>query len=125
MLRIHRIFLMLVLLLTAIPVVRVLAWKNVGEIVPLIERVAPAAAVAGDTVTVTGFQLDSKHVRELYLSGSEARYQADILTQSDLEISFRVPANVPLGEMCIAMKLVGQTELVEQPVFLKIVEPVS
>jgi hypothetical protein len=125
MLRIHRIFLMLVLLLTAIPVVRVLAWKNVGEIVPLIERVAPAAAVAGDTVTVTGFQLDSKHVREMYLSGSEARYQADILTQSDLEISFRVPANVPLGEMCIAMKLVRQTELVEQPVFLKIVEPVS
>jgi hypothetical protein len=129
MLRIHRIFLMLVLLLTAIPVVRVLAWKNVGEIVPLIERVAPAAAVAGDTVTITGFQLvphaGSGHVRELYLSGSDARYQADILTQSDLEISFRVPANVPLGEMCIAMKLVGQTELVEQPVFLKIVEPVS
>ena len=66
MLRIHRIFLMLVLVLTAVPVIRLCAWKSVGEVVPLIQRVAPAEAVAGDTVTVTGFQLDSRHVGELY-----------------------------------------------------------
>jgi hypothetical protein len=129
MLRIHRIFLMPVLMLMAIPVVRLRAWKGVGEIGPMIQRVAPTESVAGGTVTVIGFQLDSKHVRELYLSGREAgseiRYQADILTQTDFEITFRVPANVPLGEVCIALKVVGQTELAEQPVFLKIVEPVS
>jgi hypothetical protein len=129
MLRIHRIFLMLVLVLAAIPVVRLCAWKGVGEIGPMIQRVSPAETAAGGTVTVSGFQLDSKHVRELYLTGreggSEVRYQADILTQTDFEISFRVPANVPAGDVCIALKLAGQTELVEQPVFFKIVEPVS
>jgi hypothetical protein len=134
MLRIHRIFLTLVLMLAAIPVVRLCAWKGVGEIGPMIQRAAPAETVAGGIVTVTGFQLDSKHVRELYLSSREAgadaryqevRYQADILTQTDFEISFRVPANVPAGDVCIALKLAAHTELVEQLVFLKIVEPVS
>ncbi len=131
MFRVHRIFLTLVLMLAAIPVVRLCAWKGVGEIGPMIQRVAPAEAVAGGAVTVSGFQLDSNNVRELYLSGREvgseavSTYQADILTQTDFEITFRVPANVPSGELCIALKLVGQTELVEQPVFLRIVEPVS
>lgn len=69
MLRVHRIFLMLVLVLTAIPVVRLLAWKGVGEIAPMVEAIAPAEAHPGDAVTITGFQLDFKHVREVYLSG--------------------------------------------------------
>ena len=131
MLRVHRIFLMLVLVLAAIPVVRLCAWKGVGEIGPMIQRVTPSETVAGGTVTVTGFQLDSKHVREVYLTGREAgseigsSYQADILRQTDFEITFRVPAAVPSGDMCIALKIAGRTELVEQPVFLKIVEPVS
>ncbi len=125
MLRVHRIFLMLVLVLAAIPVVRLLAWRGVGEIVPVAERVAPAEAAPGDTVTVIGFQLDSQHVRELYLSGGEVRYPVDILTQSSLEISFRVPEHVPAGDLCIALKLADQAELVEQPAFLKVVQPVS
>jgi len=123
MLRVHRIFLMLVLVLTAVPVVRLLAWKSVGEIVPVMERVTPAEVRPGGIVTVTGFQLDSKHVSELYLSGNEVRYQVEIFTQNDREIRFRVPEYVPLGDVCIAMKLVGQIELVEQPVFLKIIQP--
>jgi hypothetical protein len=124
MLRVHKIFLMLVLVLTAIPVVRLFAWKGMGEMAPMIERVAPAEAHRGDTVTVTGFQLDSKHVSELYLSGRDARYRVDILTQSSLEIGFRVPANAPAGEtLCIAIRRAGQAELVEQPVFLRILEP--
>ena len=131
MLRVHRIFLMLVLVIAVIPVVRLCAWKGVGEIGPMIQRVAPAETVAGGTVTVTGFQLDSKHVRELYLTGREGgseidvNYQMVILGQTDFEITFRVPANVPPGDLCIALKLADRAELVEQPAFLKIVEPAS
>ena len=126
MLRIHRIFLMLVFTLAAIPVVSLFAWKGVGEIAPLIEQVAPAQTVAGGAVTVTGFQLDSKHVAELYLSSSEGYYKVEILTQTDREISFRVPENVPSGDMRIAIKLTGLAELLEQPAFLTIVdEPVG
>jgi hypothetical protein len=125
MLRINRVFLTLVFVLMVIPAVSLLAWKGVGGLIPLIERVAPAEAIAGETVSVTGFQLDSKHVSELYLSGPEIRYKVEILTQSESEIRFRVPANVPPGDLCIAMKVEGRTELVEQPVFLKIAKPVS
>jgi hypothetical protein len=122
MLRVHRIFLMLVFVLTAIPVVSLFAWKGAGELAPLIERVAPTQTIAGGAVTVTGFQLDSKHVAALYLSGSKGYYKVEILTQTDREISFRVPENVPSGDMRIAIKLTGLAELLEQPVFLKIVE---
>jgi hypothetical protein len=127
--RVHRIFLTGVLLLTVIPVARLFAWKGLGEIAPMIEQVAPAEAVAGGIVTVTGFNLDPKHVSELYLNGrengAEVHYGAEILTQTGLEISFRVPTNVPPGDFCIAMKLVGRAELVEAPLYLKIVGPVS
>lgn len=125
MLRVHRIFLMLVLMLAAIPVVRLCAWKGVGDLGPVVQRIAPTESVAGGTVTITGFQLDSKRVREVYLSGRDSNYQAVILTQTDFEITFRVPANVPPGDLCIALKLADRAELAEQPVFLKVLEPVS
>ena len=125
MLRVHRIFLMLVLMLAAIPVVRLCAWKGVGDLGPVVQRIAPTESVAGGTVTITGFQLDSKSVREVYLSGRDSNYQAVILSQTDFEITFRVPANVPPGDLCIALKLADRAELAEQPVFLKVLEPVS
>jgi hypothetical protein len=125
MLRVHRIFLMLVLTLAAIPVVRLCAWKGAGEIGPMIQRVAPTETVAGGIVTVTGFQLDSKHVREVYLRGRDSNYQVVILTQTDFEITFRAPANVPPGDLCFALKLADRAEPVEQPVFLKVAEPAS
>jgi hypothetical protein len=125
MLRVHRIFLMLVLMLAAIPVVRLCAWKSVGDLGPVVQRIAPTESVAGGIVTITGFQLDSKSVREVYLSGRDSNYQAVILTQTDFEITFRVPANVPPGDLCIALKLADRAELAEQPVFLKVLEPVS
>ncbi len=123
MLRVHRIFLMLVLVLTAIPVVRLCAWKGVGEVAPLIEAVTPAEAVAGTLVTLTGFQLDAKHVGELYLTGGGADYdKVTILAQSDRAMSFRVPEGTPPCILGFAIKLVGRTELIDQAVFLKIVE---
>lgn len=125
MLRIHRIFLGLVLVLTAVPVVRLFALKGVGEFAPIVQRVAPEQAIPGGTVTVTGFQLDAKHVREVYLSAGDTRYQAGIIRQTEGGITFRVPVNVPPGGLCISMKLAGRTELVEEPVFLEIVEPIS
>jgi len=125
MLRIHRIFLGLVLVLTAVPVVHLFALKGVGERAPIIERVAPEQAVPGGAVTVTGFQLDARHVQEVYLSAGDMRYITGIIRQTDSDITFLVPANVPPGGLFISMKLAGRTELVEEPVFLEIVEPIS
>jgi len=125
MLRVHRFFLILVLVLTAVPVVRLFAWKGVGPVVPVIQQVAPVQVYPGGAAMVTGFQLDSRHVSELYLSDRETRYPVEILSQSDIEIRFRVPANIPSGYLTFAMKLAGQAALVEQPVLLRILEPVG
>jgi hypothetical protein len=122
MLRGHRTFLIPVLLLTAIPVVRLCAWKGVGQIAPAIQAVSPVEAVAGNVVTVSGFQLDSRHVAELYLMGGEDYYKVSILTQSDRAISFRVPEDTAPGVLGFAIKLAGGTELIDQPVFLRIFE---
>jgi hypothetical protein len=35
------------------------------------------------------------------------------------------PLPNPAGDLCIALKLAGQAELVEQPALLKVVQPVS
>jgi hypothetical protein len=123
--RIHRVFLMLVFVLTAIPVVRLYAWKGAGGVAPLIQAVSPAEAIAGDTVTLSGFQLDSKHIAELYLMGGEDYYKVSILTQSDRAISFRIPEDTAPGVLGFAIKLAGGTELIDQPVFLRIIEPAS
>ena len=125
MLRIHRIFLGLVLVLTTVPVVRLFALKGVGERAPIIQRIAPEQTVPGATVTVTGFQLDAKHVREVYLSAGDTLYPTGIIRQTDADITFLVPTNVPPGGLCISMKVAGRTELVEEPVFLEIVAPIS
>jgi len=125
MLRVQKIFLGSVLVLTAVPVVSLIAGKGVGENAPMIQRVAPEQVAPGGTVTVTGFQLDSKHVREVYLDAGDTRYQAGILRQTDADITFVVPANVPPGGLSISLKLAGRTELVEEPVLLEIVEPIS
>jgi hypothetical protein len=114
---------MLVLVLTAIPVVRLCAWKGVGPVAPLIQRVTPPEAVGGAVVVLTGYQLDSKHVAELYLTGGGEDYdKVTILTQSDGAISFRVPEKTLPGILGFAIKLVGHTELIDQPVFLMILE---
>jgi hypothetical protein len=119
--RIHRIFLTVVFLLTAIPVAKLCAWIGGGGVAPMMERVSPIEAVAGDTVAVTGFQLDAKHVGELYLSGGAEYYKVSIVTQSDRAITFQVPGDVPPGVLGLAIKLMGGTELIDQPVFLSII----
>jgi|SRR5579863_5066715 len=123
--RVNRIFLMLVFVLTAIPVVRLCAWKGVGQVAPAIQAVSPVEAVPGDVVTLSGFQLDSKHVTELYLMGGEDYYKVSILTQSDREISFRLPEDTAPGVVGFAIKVAGGTELIDQPVFIRVVERAS
>jgi hypothetical protein len=123
-LHIHKLFLGSVLALTAVPMVQLFAWKGAG-VAPIIQRAAPEQTVPGGMVTVTGVQLDAKHVQELYLSAGDTRYMVGLVRQTDADITFRVPANVPPGGLSISMKLAGRTELVEEPVLLEIVEPIS
>jgi len=119
---VHRIFLFLVLVLTAIP-----AWKlfaTLPRATVTIEQVLPAEARPGETVTVTGYALDAAHIQELYLIGDDdIAYPAGILFQSTTALRFRVPMKAPAGWMRIAVKAPDRAELKDQMAYLKVLEP--
>ena len=122
--RVYRVFLTLVLLLTAIPVVS-LAWKGTGARVTVMQQVTPSEARPGDIVLVTGYALEPERVREVYLTDGASDYRVEILEQCDTAIRFRVPERIPPGQMRLTARIAGYSALLDQPVFLKILDPVG
>lgn len=121
---VHRSFLIAVLVLTVIP-----GWKLLATLPApglSMEQVVPAEARAGMVVTVTGYALDPAHIQELYLvSDDNAAYQAEILSASGTSLRFRVPEKIPAGMMSIAVRVPDKAGLVDQMIFLKILDPVG
>jgi hypothetical protein len=120
MTRIHRIFLGSVLLLAAVPFVQFAgATLRTGDFTVL-QAVTPTEARPGDVVTLTGLALDAGHLKEVYLTNGELDYRLEILEQNTVAVRLRVPANIPVGQMRFAIVIATRPELLEQPVFLKI-----
>jgi hypothetical protein len=121
---VHRTFLVLVLLLTVIPGWRLFATLPSPGLI--MDQVIPAEARAGMTVTVTGYALDPVHIQELYLvDDRDSTYQAEILSESGTALRFRVPEKIPAGWMRIAVKAPGKAGLIEQMVYLKVLDPIG
>ncbi len=120
---INRIFLSLVLLLVAIPVVRLLASKDPGWSEVLMQQAMPEKARAGEVVTITGQALDSSHVLEVHLLDGKNDYRAEIVDQCENTLHLRVPAKIATGRMYLAVKVPRYAMLVEQPVSLTILAP--
>ncbi|HEY6340295.1 MAG TPA: hypothetical protein VIY49_02290 [Bryobacteraceae bacterium] len=117
---IHRIFLGSVLLLAAVPFVRFAgAALRIGDLT-MLQGVIPTEARPGDVVTVTGFGLDNNHLKEIYLTNGELDYRVEILEQNNVAVRLRVPVNIPAGPMRFAIVIATRPELLEQPLFLKI-----
>jgi hypothetical protein len=125
MTRIHRIFLGLVLLLAAIPVVQFASVTLDSVEFTVLQAVVPTEARPGDVVTVTGFALDADHLKEIYLTNGEMDYRVEILEQNKVAARLRVPAGVPAGQMRFAIVVGTRPELLEQPVVLKIIPAVT
>lgn len=121
---VHRTFLILVLVLTVIP-----GWKLLATLPSpglFMEQVVPAEARPGTVVTVTGYALDRAHIQELYLIDDEdAAYEAEILSASGTSLRFKVPQRIPAGRMRIAVKAPDKAGLIDQMIFLKILDPVG
>lgn len=121
---VHRTFLVLVLALTAIP-----AWKlfaTLPQPTVIMDQVIPAEARAGETVMVTGFALDAAHIQELYLiNDDDAAYRVEILSETGTALRFRVPLKIPAGTLRIAIRAPGRAGLIDQMVYLKVVDPVG
>src|SRR5579863_9125308 len=122
--RTNRIFLSLVLVLCTIPVVKLLG-GDLGGLVTVMQQVMPSVVRSGDVVTVTGYALDAKHVKEVYLTDADNDYRVEIIEQGNVALRFRVPAKIPAGQMRLAVIVVGRDDLLEQPVFLKILPSVG
>ena len=119
---VHRIFLLLVLVLTVIP-----AWKmfaTLPRVAVTIDQVIPAEVRPGENVTLTGYALDTGHIQELYLiAEDDVIYQAGILYQSNKTLRFTVPMRAPAGWLRIAVKAPNRAELMDQMAYLKVLDP--
>ena len=125
MTRIHRVFLVLVALLAAIPFAQFAGAALSGSNVTVLQGVTPTEARPGDVVTVTGVAVDAGHVMEIYLTDGELDYRMEILEQNNVAVRLRVPAKIPAGQMRFAIVVVSRPELLEQPVWLKILPAVG
>ena len=122
--RIHRVFLGLVLVLSVIPFVKLMG-GDLGGYVTVMQQVIPSEARPGEIVTVTGYALDAEHLKEVYLTNGQMDFRVEIVEQGNVAVRLRVPAKVPAGHMRFAIVVVGRNDLLEQPVFLKILPSVG
>jgi hypothetical protein len=121
---VHRTFLGLVLVLTVIPGWRLFATLPTPGTVML--QAVPVEVRPGTVVNVTGYDLDAQHIEALFLiTDEDTPYQADILAMNGMELRFRVPEKVPAGRMRIAVKQPGKAGLIDQMIYLKVLEPVA
>ncbi len=121
---VHRTFLGLVLILTVIPGWRLLATLPSPQL--MMEQVIPAEARPGTVVTVNGYALDAAHIQELFLITEEdVVYQVEILRASGTSLHFRVPEKAPAGRMRIAVKAPDKAGLIEQMLYLNVLDPLG
>ncbi|MBK9166679.1 MAG: IPT/TIG domain-containing protein [Bryobacterales bacterium] len=93
---------------------------EVVPLTPFMRQVEPAAASAGDTVTITGEALGKASVEAVYLSDGKTDYPARILEQTDKQIRIRVP-EAPAGRMSLVVLVAGtEDKYIEQPVWLTV-----
>ena len=125
MTRIHRILLALVVLLAAILLAQFAGAALRNSDVTVLQGVMPTVARPGDVVTVTGFAVGPDRLKEIYLTNGEVDYRVEVVEQNDLAVRLRVPAKIPAGQMRFAIVVVSRPELLEQPVWLKILPAVG
>lgn len=83
---------------------------------PLMRVVEPATAKAGDEVTVTGDNLGKDLVIEVYLTDRTNKTKVSVVSQTNTEIKFKVPASLKPGKYWL-MVLANMAEplLIEEP----------
>jgi hypothetical protein len=83
---------------------------------PRMASVDPDTAKVGDSVVVTGENLDKASVAKLYLTDGKNDLVAEVLAQTATTIKFKIPAKAT-GRMAIMVLTTGkEPQLIEQPV---------
>jgi len=86
---------------------------------PRMVSVEPATGKSGDELVVTGENLESPNVAELYLTDGKNDLKVQMIGQTATNIKFKIPTNAKTGRFAL-MVLIKQKgsdpKLIEQPV---------
>lgn len=97
--------------------------KNEPMPTPLMRTVDPYMVKAGAEVVITGENLQSKIVSDVFMSIDDKNIKLEIVTQSEKEIKVRIPADVRPGSWHVVV-LVRTVDplLIEEPVRINVQE---
>jgi len=90
---------------------------------PQMKTVDPDTGKIGDTLTVTGENLDKANVAKLYLTDGTNDVEVAMATQEATTITFKIPAKAKPGRLALMVLTRGkEPKLIEQPVKVTVEE---
>ena len=113
-----KLSLMVPLLLTA----GIAAW---GQQMPRMTAVDPMNGKGGDTIAVTGENLQKDVVAKVFLTDGKNDVQVEVTDQTATSIKFKIPTKAAVGQRLTLMVLTTgkDAKYIEQPVKLMIDDP--
>ena len=91
---------------------------------PQMQTVEPSSAKSGDVVTVTGENLGTAIVANLYLTDGKADIKVEMTEQTDTAIKFKIPASMKTGRFALMVLTKGKdAKYIEEPVKVLIEPP--
>ena len=97
-------------------VVTLTSWALAQES-PRMKAVDPGNGKAGDELTVSGENLDTKFVKEVYLTDGKNDFKVQVTHQTAESIKLKIPDKIKPGRYSLMVLTAEKTpKLIEQPV---------
>ena len=93
------------------------------QAMPRMASVDPDSGKPGDTIVVTGENLQREAVAKLFLTDEKVDTPVEIVEQTATTIKFKIPAKAPNGRLTLMVLTTGKdAKYIEQPVKVAIGE---
>lgn len=88
---------------------------------PLMRTVTPDEAKAGDTLTISGENLDKAKVAEVYLTTGEDNFKLQIVAQEETKLEVKITTKVKSGRLRLMVLTAGlEPTFLEQPLVVNV-----
>jgi hypothetical protein len=95
-----------------------------AQAMPRMTTVEPGNGKVGDTLAVSGENLQKGSVAELFLTDGKNDIKCPMLEQSETAIKFKIPEKTKPGRFSLMILTTGkEPKLIEQPVKVTVDEP--